>query len=1385
MDEVSDELDTANNCSSAASVTVGAAPAPDLVVGPLNLGGSIPLAGKSFLLNGGAENQGDAPSASTTLRYYLSTDTTITTSDTEIGTASVNPLGPSGGYRAGIRPTVPSTPGTYYYGACVDSVSGELDTTNNCSTVLEVVVGAAPVPDLVVDASTVSDSAPDSGASFTLYATVRNQGNGSSTFTTLRYYRSTDSTITTGDADVGMDSVSGLNSSGSSDESISLTAPPTPGTYYYGACVDSATGESDTTNNCSVAVTVSVGAAPAPDLVVDTPTVDASAPAAGARFTLNATVRNQGNGSSPFTTLRYFRSTDSTITSSDTSVGTDFVSRLDASESGDESISLTAPSTPGTYYYGACVDVVTGESDTTNNCSVAVTVTVGAAPAPDLVVDAPTVDASAPAAGARFTLNAKVRNQGNGRSDSATLRYYQSSDSTITTGDTEVGTDYVFRLDASESGDESVSLTAPSTPGTYYYGACVDSVSDELDSQNNCSLAVTVTVGAAPAPDLVVDAPTVDASAPAAGARFTLNAKVRNQGNGSSAVTTLRYFRSTDSTITSSDTSVGTDSVSRLDASESGDESISLTAPSTPGTYYYGACVDSLSDESDTTEQLLVRGDRNSWRRACTRPRSGHAHGGQRALRPAGARFTLNAKVRNQGNGPSAYASTTLRYYRSTESTITTGDTEVGTDSVSRLDASESGDESIILTAPSTPGTYYYSACVDSVTGESDTMNNCSPAVTVTVGAAPAPDLVVDPPTVSDSAPDAGASFTLSTTVRNQGNGSSTFTTLRYYRSTDSTITTGDADVGMDSVSGLNSYGSSDESISLTAPSTPGTYYYGACVDSLSDELDTQNNCSAAVTVTVGAAPAPDLVVDTPTVSNSSPTAGASFTLYATFRNEGNGSSSATTLRYYHSTDSTITTGDTEVGTDSISGLASSGSGDRRPSLTAPSTPGTYYYGTCMDSVTGESDITNNCSAAVTVTVGASATAPDLVVDTPTVSNSSPFAETSFTLNATVRNQGSGASAATRLRYYISTDSTITTSDTMFATDSVITLSSSSFSDESIIPFAPSTPGTYYYGACVDSVTGESDETNNCSAAVTVAVRDSASLTAPGVPTGLTATANGQTKIDLSWNAPTSDGGTAITGYRIEVSTNGSSWGDQVTNTGSTSTRYSHTDLMAGSTRHYRVFAHNSVGTSAASNVDNATTDAATAPDLVVDPPTVSDSAPDVGASFTLSTTVRNEGNGSSTLTTLRYYRSTDSTITSSDTSVGTDSISELSSSGSSDESISLTTPLTPGTYYYGACVDSVTGESDTTNNCSVAVTVTVGAAPAPDLVVDPPTVSESAPASGDRFTLNATVRNRGKWPFGLDHVALLPLHRLDDHHWRHGGRHGLRRWSECCREQR
>ena len=66
-----------------------------------------------------------------------------------------------------------------------------------------------------------------------------------------------------------------------------------------------------------------------------------------------------------------------------------------------------------------------------------------------------------------------------------------------------------------------------------------------------------------------------------------------------------------------------------------------------------------------------------------------------------------------------------------------------------------------------------------------------TPTLEPTPTPTPTPDLVVDLPTVSDGRPTAGASFTLNATVRNRGDGSSDPTTLRFYRSTDSTITSG------------------------------------------------------------------------------------------------------------------------------------------------------------------------------------------------------------------------------------------------------------------------------------------------------------------------------------------------------------------------------------------------------------------------------------------------------------------------------------------------------------------------------------------------------------------------------------------------------------------
>ena len=533
----------------------------------------------------------------------------------------------------------------------------------------------------------------------------------------------------------------------------------------------------------------------APDLTVYGVLVatNPSGTSPGGSFRLSAGVRNDGDAASAATTLRYYRSTDATITTADTSVGTDAVGGLAVAATSSESIDLTAPAAAGTYYYGACVEAVAGESDATNNCSASVQVSVTEVRAethPDLAVGSPSVSDSSPTSGATFSLSAAVRNDGDGAAAATTLHYYRSTDATITTADTSVGTDAVGGLAAAATSSESIDLTAPSAPGTYYYGACVDAVTGESDTTNNCSTSVQVTVSeAATGPDLDPYAivVTTNPGGTRPGGNVGPSVGVRNDGDESSAATTVRFYQSTDATITTADTEVGTNALGALSPGATASIGATVSAPATPGTYYYGACVDAVAGESDTTNNcsgsvpVTVSGSPVQTSPDLT---VGSPSVNDNSPTTEGA-FTLSATVRNDGDG--AAAATTLRYYQSTDATITTSDTEEGTDSVGGLSAGATSSESISLTAPSTAGTYYYGACVDEVTDESDATNNCSSAVSVIVSAAPPqtnPDLEVQSPSVNDSSLDTGASFTLSATVQNDGDGAAAATTLRYFRST-------------------------------------------------------------------------------------------------------------------------------------------------------------------------------------------------------------------------------------------------------------------------------------------------------------------------------------------------------------------------------------------------------------------------------------------------------------------------------------------------------------------------------------------------------------------------------------------------------------------------
>ena len=1360
IDSVAGESDTTNNCSSSVAVTVSEPPGqPDLVVGAPSVNTSQVSVGEVFTLSATVRNRGEAATAPTTLRYYRSDDATISSADTPAGTDAVIALGADGSSGESIALTAPGDAGMYYYGACVDSVAGESDASNNCSPGIAVAV-TQPRPDLLVQSPSVSNSSPDAGDPFTLSVTVRNGGDGDAGASTLRYYRSVDAVIGDADTLVGTGAVAGLAVQDSSDESIMLNAPADAGTYYYGACVVAVTDESNTSNNCSsaVAVTVPDDTTGNPDLVVESPSVSENVAAPGTDLELSATVRNIGNGDAGATTLSYYRSREATMSTSDTEVGTAPVAALLVSGSSDHSITVAMPSTENIYYFRACATSVTDETNLSNNCSASVAVTVEEPTFPDLVVGTPTVSASNPETSEDFTLSATVTNQGDADAATTTLRYYRSADSTVSTSDTAVGTDPVAALAVLGRSNQSATVTAPSTAGTYYYGACVDTVADESDTENNCSDSVEVTVEEPTYPDLVVGMPTVSERNPATSEDFTLSATVTNQGDADAATTALRYYRSADSTISTSDTAVGTDSVAALAVSGSSGYSTAVTAPSTAGTYYYGACVDTVADESDTENNCS-----GSVEVTVEEPTYPDLVVGTPTVSESNPEtsedFTLSATVTNQGDADAA--TTTLRYYRSADSTVSTSDTAVGTAPVAALAVSGESNQSATVTAPSTAGTYYYGACVDTVADESDTENNCSDSVEVTVEEPTYPDLVVGMPTVSASNPETSEDFTLSATVTNQGDADAATTTLRYYRSADSTVSTSDTAVGTDSVAALAVSGSSGHSTTVTAPSTAGTYYYGACVDTVADESDTENNCSGSVEVTVEEPTYPDLVVGTPTVSESNPATGEDFTLSATVTNQGDADAATTTLRYYRSTDSTVSTSDTAVGTDSVAALLVSGSSGYSTTVTAPSTAGTYYYGACVDTVADESDTENNCSGSVEVTVE-EPTYPDLVVGTPTVSESNPETSEDFTLSATVTNQGDADAATTTLRYYRSTDSTISTSDTAVNSDSVAALLVSGSSDHSTTVTAPSTAGTYYYGACVDTVADESNTANNCSASVEVSVEQSqASDLHPDLVVGTPTVSNSSPVTGGSFTLSTTvvNYGNAAApattlryrrlapedlafGTGVEVGT------DPVVALAVSGTSEESIDLTAppeGGTYYYDVcvdvvenelITANNCSSTVTVEVNNAP-----APDLVVPTATVDNSDPDTGDSFTLSATVANSGELPAAATTLRYYRSTDSTITTSDRQEGTDPVGALAVEGTSAHAKSLTAPSRAGTYYYGACVDAVEGELDTTNNCSLAVEVI---ARAPDLQVSDSYTVQWDYLPGAEATFVARVVNVG-----------------------------------------
>ena len=131
------------------------------------------------------------------------------------------------------------------------------------------------------------------------------------------------------------------------------------------------------------------------------------------------------------------------------------------------------------------------------------------------------------------------------------------------------------------------------------------------------------------------------------------------------------------------------------------------------------------------------------------------------------------------------------------------------------------------------------------------------------------------------------------------------------------------------------------------------------------------------------------------------------------------------------------------------------------------------------------------------------------------------------------------------------------------------------------------TNGTAYTFTVVATNSAGNSSASTASASVTPA-------TNPGAPTSVSATSNANTQSVVTWTAPTSTGGSAITDYVVEYSSDSGSTWTAFSHTASTSTSMTITGLTNGTSYLFHVAAKNSIGTGSFSTNSSAAVPATT-----------------------------------------------------------------------------------------------------------------------------------------------------------------------------------------------
>ena len=1052
------ELNETNNTALGSRVAVGSG--PDLVISSVVASPSA-VSGGQVAVAVTVCNQG-LQSAGAPVDLYFSLDGTITPQDIWKGSLPPGPPLQAGGCAVLTgNVAAPSPDGVYMAGAIVDvaNVLPELAEDNNAAAGNKVAVGNKP--DLVVTQVSGPPSAKGGGyPTAPVAVTVCNQGTQTGS-APVDLFLSFDATITTSDWLVGsVPPGPALPPGGCAVLSAQANVSVPQGVYYWGAIADSgnAVQELREDNNAAAGGRVAVGNKP--DLVVVSVTAPPSA-TAFSNATVSVRVCNQGTQSGAAPVDVYF-SSDSTITAQDmwstTLPGPQ--QWLDPGTCGTVTGNVPVVVPDGVWVVGAIVDRDNGVAELLEDNNAFAGPTIGVGNKPDLVVTQVSAPTSA-LVGTQVQMSVTYCNRGT-QPGNAPVDLFFSSDATITTADfwaASLASGPV--LNPGQCNTVTGSAYVPGPDGILYPGAIVDSNSwvQELNEANNALTGARMGVGNKP--DLVV---TQVSTVPSAmvGSQVQIAVTLCNQGtqpgNGS-----VDLFFSMDDKITMADAWVGSVPPGPvLNPGQCATSTVSGWAPGPEGVYFVGA----VADVSNGTQELIE--DNNAF----TGPTIAlgnkpdlvvtQVSAGVPSALP-GSQVPVTVTVCNQGTQSGSGWVNILFTQDPGPNSMAFFSTSVPPGPVLSPGACSTQTVQAPVSLPN--GSAWVIAVTDSLSTVQELREDNNTLLGNRIGVGFGPDFIVTQvSTVPSALP--GSQVPVTVTYCNQGTQPGNAPVDLFF-SSDQAITQADSwAASAPTGPTLSPGGCYTQTVNAWLP-PDGVYYAGAIVDlsNYSFELIEDNNGAAGTRIGVGYGP--DLVI-TQITSPPSITPGAPLPVTATVCNQGTQSGSAP-VDVLTSSDTTVSPDDQYAGTlPPTPNLAPNACATLSGTVWPAAWNGAYSVIAFADRGNGLYELRedNNALAGSRLAIGYG---PDLVVTVVSAPSAAP-AYSPILVTATVCNQGTSASDAGPLDVYVSTDATITKTDTWAGSlpNPGYLVPGACVTVNGTVP-AVGQPGTYRLGAIADS----------------------------------------------------------------------------------------------------------------------------------------------------------------------------------------------------------------------------------------------------------------------------------------------------------------------------